>query len=83
MAKMGTRKLIREQSSGEAQRSYVGFPNVVPANLIASPIISVPVADLCTGTEYHSGNSIMREGFTTDTGLLPSAQDKQRGTAKL
>ena len=75
MAKMGTGELARKQESGKAQLSNAGFPEVLPVSLIASPIESVPVTALGVGTDYPLGDPIMREGFTTDTGLLPPPHD--------
>ena len=75
MAKMGTGKLARKHESGEGQLPNAGFPEVLPVNLITSPIEKAQVAAFGVGTECPLGIPIMREGFTTDTGILPSSCD--------
>lgn len=75
MAKMGTRELAQKKGLGKAQLSNAGFPTVLPVNLIASPIESAPVTAIGVGTDYPWRGPIMREGFTTDTGFLPSSHD--------
>lgn len=75
MAKMGTGELARKKGSGEAQLSDAGFPMLLPINLITSPIEITAVKAIGVGVNYDLGSSIMPEGFTTDTGLLPSQYD--------
>ena len=75
MAKMGTGKLARKHESGEGQLPSAGFPEVMPVNLITSPIESVPVTAVAVGTDHLLGGTIMREGFTIDTGLFPSSSN--------
>ena len=72
MAKMGTGELARKKGSGETQLPDAGFPILLPVNLITSPIESAPVTAIGVGSNYNLGSSIMRDGFTTETGLLPS-----------
>ena len=73
MAKMGTGKLTQKQKSGKAQLFNAGFPGVLPVNLIVNPVESAPVTALGLGIYCPLGSSIMREGFTTDTGILLSS----------
>ena len=75
MAKMGTRGLNRKREPDTAQLSDAGLPEPLPVNLIAGQIESAPVTTRYVGAYYPSGNPIMREGFTTDTGLLLSTYD--------
>ena len=72
MAKMGTGELAQKKGSGETQLSDAGFPILPPVNLITSPIESAPVTAIGVGANCNLGSSIMREGFTTETGILPS-----------
>lgn len=73
MAALGARKLTRggaaSKKSPDAEASSVGL---LPMNLIISPILVQPIATV--GFERPAlGGAIMREGFTTETGPLTSA----------
>ena len=78
MATMGTGKLARKRAHGEPEPTMAGFPEIVPANLIVSPIESAPIAAFGLVHGRPLGSSIMREGFTTDTGPLPTWHDLHR-----
>ena len=75
MAKMGTRGLDRKREPNTTQSSDTGLPESLPVNLIAGQIESAPVTVRYVGAYYPLGNPIMREGFTTDTGLRLSTYD--------
>ncbi len=72
MAKMGTRGLSRKRETDTDQLSSAGFLGAPPANWVAGPIGSAPVIARYVGVDCPLGISIMREGFTTYTGLLLS-----------
>jgi hypothetical protein len=72
MAKMG-RRTGREKDISKAFESGQVIPALHGVNLSIDAIIIEPIATLGSW-EAPIGTPIMREGFMTDTGLLPSTQ---------
>ena len=73
MATLGAREVIRKRHEKSAENPSVGIESI-PVNLIASPITVQPASTLGVPTPAFA-TPIMREGFITNTGLVPTKYD--------
>jgi len=75
MAEMGTRGIThaKKKARKPSEPQFHWLPTTC-VNLIVSPVQIQPISTLALGVEPRGvGMPIMREGFITETGFLPTA----------
>jgi|WetSurMetagenome_2_1015567.scaffolds.fasta_scaffold475363_1 hypothetical protein len=82
MATMGKRKIKNGQTTGATRSTHVMLkrPLIIPhtnnsglerLNVVITPVSRLNISTAVTVGNFTLGSAIMREGFVTETGLLP------------